>query len=146
MDISLLLRMAADAEPGRVALTCEGRHWTYGALWSAATGAAAAIARSGCGHVALLDTGGALIVDAGTFAVSMACLLAMSGRAPVHEGEHEPLRDQLREATRFVRGETWLWATLIMAALALFILNRWWQRRAAHAPVARWHRRSRHDQ
>jgi DHA3 family tetracycline resistance protein-like MFS transporter len=71
--------------------------------------------------VALLDTGGALIVDAGTFAVSMACLLAMSGRAPVHAGDHEPLKDQLREAARFVRGETWLWATLVMAALALLL-------------------------
>lgn len=57
MDISLLLRMAADAEPDRVGLTCDGRHWTYAALWSAATGAAVAIAKSGCTHVALLDTG-----------------------------------------------------------------------------------------
>jgi DHA3 family tetracycline resistance protein-like MFS transporter len=69
--------------------------------------------------VALVDTGGALLVDAGTFAASMACLLAMSGRAPVHEGEHEPLRDQLREAAVFVRGEVWLWATLVMAAISL---------------------------
>jgi MFS family permease len=37
----------------------------------------------------------------------------------VHEGEHEPLRVQLREAATFVRGQTWLWATLIMAAVAL---------------------------
>ncbi|WP_298685816.1 class I adenylate-forming enzyme family protein [uncultured Sphingomonas sp.] len=57
MDISLLLKMAADAEPDRVALTCDGRHWTYGELWNAATGAAAAIADSGATHVALLDTG-----------------------------------------------------------------------------------------
>jgi MFS family permease len=69
--------------------------------------------------VALVDTGGALLVDAGTFAASMACLLAMRARSPVHHGEHEPLRDQLREAAVFVRGETWLWATLIMAALSL---------------------------
>jgi acyl-CoA synthetase (AMP-forming)/AMP-acid ligase II len=57
VDIALLLKMAADAEPGRVGLTCDGRHWTYAALWGAATGAAAEIARSGCSHVALLDTG-----------------------------------------------------------------------------------------
>ena len=69
--------------------------------------------------VALLDTGGALLVDAGTFAVSIACLLAMRARVPVHEGDHEPLRDQLREAARFVRAHTWLWATLIMAAISL---------------------------
>lgn len=57
MDISLLLKMAADAEPSRIGLTCEGRAWSYGELWSAATGAAVAIADSGCHHVALLDTG-----------------------------------------------------------------------------------------
>lgn len=57
MDISLLLKMAADAEPDRIALTCDGRHWTYNALWQAATGAAVLIARSGASHVALLDTG-----------------------------------------------------------------------------------------
>jgi hypothetical protein len=72
--------------------------------------------------VALLDTGGALLVDAATFAISMACLLAMRARAPVHEGEHEPLLAQIREAATFVRGQTWLWATLIMATVALLVL------------------------
>jgi DHA3 family tetracycline resistance protein-like MFS transporter len=69
--------------------------------------------------VALLGIGGALMVDAATFAISMACLLAMRARVPVHKGEHEPLLAQVREAAVFVRGETWLWATLIMAAIAL---------------------------
>ncbi|HEX5927587.1 MAG TPA: MFS transporter [Baekduia sp.] len=69
--------------------------------------------------VALLDTGGALLVDAATFVISMACLLAMRARAPVHEGEHEPLLAQVREAATFVRSQTWLWATLIMAAFSL---------------------------
>jgi len=57
VDISLLLKMAADAEPDRVGLTCDGRNWTYAELWAAATGAAVQIAASGCTHVALLDTG-----------------------------------------------------------------------------------------
>jgi MFS family permease len=69
--------------------------------------------------VAVIDTGGALLLDAGTFAISIACLLAMRARAPVHEGEHEPLRVQLRQAATFVRGQTWLWATLVMAAVSL---------------------------
>ncbi len=56
MDISLLLKMAAEAEPDRIGLTCDGRHWSYAALWAAATGAAAEISASGCSHVALLDT------------------------------------------------------------------------------------------
>jgi acyl-CoA synthetase (AMP-forming)/AMP-acid ligase II len=57
VDISLLLKMAADAEPDRIGLTCDGRDWSYAALWAAATGAAAIFAESGCAHVALLDTG-----------------------------------------------------------------------------------------
>ncbi len=56
MDISLFLKMAADAEPDRIGLTCDGRNWSYAALWSAATGAAAEITKSGAEHVALLDT------------------------------------------------------------------------------------------
>ena len=56
MDISLLLNLAAEAEPDRVGLTCEGAHWTYATLRDAATGAAAEFERSGCSHVALLDT------------------------------------------------------------------------------------------
>jgi MFS family permease len=74
--------------------------------------------------VALVDTGGALIVDAATFAVSIGCLLAMRARIPAHEGEHEPLRAQLREAAGFVRTQVWLWATLVMAAISvLFFLG-----------------------
>jgi acyl-CoA synthetase (AMP-forming)/AMP-acid ligase II len=57
VDISLLLKMAADAEPERAGLTCDGRNWTYAELWAAATGAAVEIAASGATHVALLDTG-----------------------------------------------------------------------------------------
>lgn len=57
MNISLLLKMATDAESGRIGLTCDGRHWTYASLWAAATGAAVEITKSGCSHVALLDTG-----------------------------------------------------------------------------------------
>lgn len=55
MNISLILQMAADAEPERIGLVCDGRRWSYGALWKAAQGAAASIAQSGCTHVALLD-------------------------------------------------------------------------------------------
>jgi len=57
MNISLFLQMAADAEPERIGLVCDGRHWSYGALMRAARGAAQAIVKSGCQHVALLDEG-----------------------------------------------------------------------------------------
>jgi len=59
MNISLILQMAADAEPQRIGLVCDGRRWTYGSLLRAAQGAAASIAhnidKGGCSHVALLD-------------------------------------------------------------------------------------------
>jgi acyl-CoA synthetase (AMP-forming)/AMP-acid ligase II len=55
MNISLVLQMAADAEPERVGLVCEGRRWSYGALLQAARAAATSISKSGCSHVALLD-------------------------------------------------------------------------------------------
>ena len=55
MNISLVLQMAADAEPERIGLVCEGRRWSYGALLQAARAAAADIAGANCLHVALLD-------------------------------------------------------------------------------------------
>jgi acyl-CoA synthetase (AMP-forming)/AMP-acid ligase II len=55
MNISLILQMAADAEPDRIGLVCEGRRWSYGELLRAAKGAALNISKSTCAHVALLD-------------------------------------------------------------------------------------------
>jgi acyl-CoA synthetase (AMP-forming)/AMP-acid ligase II len=55
MNLSLVLQMAADAEPERIGLVCEGRRWSYRALLQAARGAAVSIANSACSHVALLD-------------------------------------------------------------------------------------------
>ncbi|MFC4314582.1 class I adenylate-forming enzyme family protein [Steroidobacter flavus] len=55
MNISLILQMAADAEPERIGLVCDGRRWSYQSLWKAAHGAAQSILKSGASHVALLD-------------------------------------------------------------------------------------------
>ncbi len=55
MNISLILQMAAETEPERIGLVCDGRRWRYGALHRAAQGAARVFAESGCRHVALLD-------------------------------------------------------------------------------------------
>jgi acyl-CoA synthetase (AMP-forming)/AMP-acid ligase II len=55
MNISLILQMAADAEPERIGLVCDSRRWSYSALWRAARGAAVSIIDSKCSHVALLD-------------------------------------------------------------------------------------------
>ena len=57
MNISLFLQMAADADPDRIALICDGRRWSYGTLYRAAQGAARSIRDSGTAHVALLDEG-----------------------------------------------------------------------------------------
>ena len=57
MNIALLLEMAADAAPERVALVCDGKRWSYGELLGAARGACELIAGSGASHVALLDEG-----------------------------------------------------------------------------------------
>jgi len=55
MNISLILQMAADAEPDRIGLVCGGRRWSYGNLFRAAAAAAKSISKSNCAHVALLD-------------------------------------------------------------------------------------------
>lgn len=55
MNISLILQMAADAEPERIGLVCDARRWSYQSLWKAANGAAQSIRQSGASHVALLD-------------------------------------------------------------------------------------------
>ena len=57
MNIALLLEMAGDAAPGRIALVCDGKRWSYGELLAAARGACELIVNSGASHVALLDEG-----------------------------------------------------------------------------------------
>jgi DHA3 family tetracycline resistance protein-like MFS transporter len=79
------------------------------------------LAGPGIGGVtfAALGTGGAFLVDAGTFAVSMACLLGMSARPVLAGAAPEPPGRELREAAAFVRSQTWLWATLLAAAFGV---------------------------
>ncbi|MFZ4687917.1 MAG: class I adenylate-forming enzyme family protein [Polymorphobacter sp.] len=55
MNIAMFLEMAAEAEPDRIGLVCDGQRWSYAELLAAAQGAAALIRASGCAHVALLD-------------------------------------------------------------------------------------------
>jgi len=55
MNIALLLQMAAEADPERIGLVCDGRRWSYGALLKAAQGAAENIVKGGCSFVGLLD-------------------------------------------------------------------------------------------
>jgi acyl-CoA synthetase (AMP-forming)/AMP-acid ligase II len=55
MNIALILQMAADTAPERIAVVCDGRRWSYGALFEAAKGAAEVFTANGCEYVALLD-------------------------------------------------------------------------------------------
>jgi acyl-CoA synthetase (AMP-forming)/AMP-acid ligase II len=55
MNIALLLQMAAEADPERIGLVCDGKRWSYGALLEAAKGAAENFVNGDCKYVGLLD-------------------------------------------------------------------------------------------
>jgi MFS family permease len=61
--------------------------------------------------VAAIGEGGALLVDAATFGVSVVCLLALRPRV-VQRGDPEPFASDLRGGWREVRARTWVWAFL----------------------------------
>jgi MFS family permease len=66
--------------------------------------------------------GGAFLLDAGTFAISMSCLLLMRS----HAGRSEERRQasmvtEIREGFRYVRTQVWLWGTFLAATLAYLI-------------------------
>ena len=66
----------------------------------------------GGGLVALTGEGGALLADAGTFAVSVGCLLALRPRT-VERGDPERFAADLRGGWREVRARTWVWSFLL---------------------------------
>lgn len=69
--------------------------------------------------VAVWGAGASFLIDAGTFAVSVVCLLLMQRRQPSIDAEHEPSAiEQMREGFRYVRSQTWLWGTLLAATFA----------------------------
>lgn len=72
----------------------------------------------GGGLVATVGTGGALLVDAATFAV---CALAVGLMRPVPRSAQRSAawRSELAEGIRYVRDRAWLWTTLVAAAVGL---------------------------
>jgi MFS family permease len=62
--------------------------------------------------VATVGEGGALLVDAGTFGVSVACLLLLRPRT-VERGDPEPFAADLRGGWREVRARSWVWSFLL---------------------------------
>lgn len=92
------------------------------------------------GFLVAWSTGGAFLVDAATFGISIVALLFMSPH-PIEappKGEHTSAFADVREGFRFVRERVWLWGTLLAAAFAyllfigpqevllpLLVKNRW---------------------
>ena len=75
-----------------------------------------------------LGVGGALLVDAGSFACSIAALLAMRPRPRARqELTAGKVVGEIREGFRFVRSRTWLWGTLACTAIALLVYLGPWE-------------------
>ncbi len=75
--------------------------------------------------VASFGPGEAFLLDAATFLVSATAIFLIKRRGAVEREDEErtsPLRD-LRDGFAFVRAHTWLWATLLAAAV--FLLAYW---------------------
>ncbi|MEA2323132.1 MAG: hypothetical protein QOD81_2982 [Solirubrobacteraceae bacterium] len=68
--------------------------------------------------VAVVGVGGAFLLDAGTFLLSAACVAALRVRS-IPQARARSARRELREGLDFVRGQPWLWSTLIAASIGL---------------------------
>jgi DHA3 family tetracycline resistance protein-like MFS transporter len=69
--------------------------------------------------VAVFSAGTALLVDAATFGVSIACLALMRSRPALPPISRASVRAEIVEGLAFVRSHAWLWATLTTAAISL---------------------------
>lgn len=69
--------------------------------------------------VAAFGAGTAFLVDAASFAVGIACVALIRPRALPARRAAPRVRDELREGLAFVRGQPWLWATLLAAAISV---------------------------
>jgi MFS family permease len=79
----------------------------------------------------LIDTvglGAAFLLDAATFGISAACLLAISSR-PVERVSDAPpsMLSEIGEGVRFVRSQTWLWGSLLAASAFLLVFYGPWE-------------------
>lgn len=75
--------------------------------------------------IALAGTGAAFLVDASTFVVAAAALLAMNADRAL-PAPCQPMgtpRTQVREGLSFVRENPWLWRTLLAAGVALLAFS-----------------------
>lgn len=69
--------------------------------------------------IAIAGPGVSLLIDAGTFGVSVACLASMRPIpvSPVDDRERSFVHE-VKEGFRYVRSHTWLWGTLLAATVA----------------------------
>jgi MFS family permease len=72
------------------------------------------------GCLLALSTGVAFAVDAVSFAATLVAVLAIRPR-PRAEIDHPSTAAALKEGLRFVRSRTWLWGTLLSAAIAYLV-------------------------
>lgn len=78
--------------------------------------------------IAALSVGGAFLLDAASFACSIAALLAMRRRPrPARPLSAGGVLADIREGLRFVRSQAWLFGTLLAAACSLLVFFGPWQ-------------------
>lgn len=70
-----------------------------------------------------VGTGGAFGLDAASFAVSAAALLAMSPRRRQRSGPTGSMTREIAAGLVYVRRHAWLWATLVSAAIAYLLFT-----------------------
>jgi DHA3 family tetracycline resistance protein-like MFS transporter len=73
------------------------------------------------GWLVALDTGAAFAIDAGTFVVSMAMVLAMRPPPRRRHAVPAPAMAAMAEGLRFVRRRVWLWGTFASAAVTYLV-------------------------
>ena len=75
-----------------------------------------------------LGVGGAFLLDAGSFVCSAAAIFLMRPR-PRDRAAFSPgnVVGEIREGLRFVRSKTWLWGTLVAAAVSLLVFLGPWE-------------------
>jgi MFS family permease len=71
--------------------------------------------------IAVSGTGGAFLIDALTFAVSIVAVAAMRPRPVLDRSDDGSALADVKEGFRFVRGQVWLWGTLVAAAFAYLV-------------------------
>jgi DHA3 family tetracycline resistance protein-like MFS transporter len=73
------------------------------------------------GALVAISAGVAFAVDAASFAATLVGVLAIRTRRHVERDVNESTRAAIAEGLRFVRARTWLWGTLLSAAVAYLV-------------------------